>query len=114
MSDDVGPTCCIRLNRPLDGTAIVNLLRPIGCKNCEAYAHDVFIKYIKSRLANVSRLDIVWDRYLEENSLKATTRSKHGTGITRHVLPGTIYPRTGPDFFVTTVTSRNCLHILLK
>ena len=81
----------------LDGAAIVNLLRPIGCKTFKAYAHDVFIKYVKSRLANVSRLDIVWDRYLE-NSLKATTRSKRGTGIRRHVLPDTRIPKNWSSF----------------
>ena len=81
----------------LDGAAIVNLLRPISCKTFEAYAHNVFIKYVKSRLANVSRLDIVWDRYLQ-NSLKATTRSKRGTGIRRRVLPDTRIPKNWSSF----------------
>lgn len=81
----------------LDGAAIVNVLKPIGCKTFDVYAQDVFIKYIKSKLVNFSRIDIVWDRYFDD-SLKATTRSKRGQGIRRRVLPSTRIPKNWSTF----------------
>ena len=51
----------------------------------EEYAHQVFIPYISRQLQNVSRLDLVWDRYVA-GSLKATARAKCGKGIRQGVI----------------------------
>lgn len=40
--------------------------------------------------------DIVWDEYLE-NSLKATIRGKHGSGVRQHV-PANNLPRNWREF----------------
>ena len=57
--------------------AIVNMLRPGTAKTFQDYAADVFRPYINTQLQYVTRLDIVWDRYVEE-SLKTHARSKRG------------------------------------
>ena len=72
----------------LDGAAIVNMLRPGTAKTFQDYAADVFLPYINTQLQYVTRLDIVWDRYVEE-SLKTHARSKRGVGLRRRVEPST-------------------------
>ena len=64
----------------IDGAAMVNILKPIAITTFEDYALKVFIPYLDRQLQNVSRLDIVWDQYLD-NSLKAQTRMKRGKGV---------------------------------
>lgn len=59
----------------VDGAAIVQMLKPAAVKNFAEYASDIFIPYIASQLCNATRLDLVWDRYIED-SLKGTTRAK--------------------------------------
>ena len=57
----------------LDGAVIINMLKPIGLKTFQDYATHVFLPFIKARLRNVTRIDIIWDVYLED-SLKSTER----------------------------------------
>ena len=60
----------------LDGAAIVHLLLPKDVRtNFNDYAERVFMPYIRRRLQNVKRLDVVWDRYLD-NSLNQGMRNK--------------------------------------
>ena len=71
---------------------VINMLQPDTTKTCHDYATDVFLSYIASHLQHVTRLDIVWDKYVPE-SLKADTRSKRRKGVRRHdeslsTLPG--------------------------
>ena len=61
----------------LDGPAIVNMLKPIGCRTMQDYADNIYLRYLSSQLKTVSRLDIVLDVY-RENSLKSATRMKRG------------------------------------
>ena len=68
-----------------------------NCKTFADYAHDVFIKYVKSQLCSAQRIDIVWDNYLE-GSLKAITRSRHGEGVRRCVLPDTRVSKNWSSF----------------
>ena len=64
----------------LDGAAIVNMLSSGKCKTFKEYAETVFLPYvINYRAQNVKRIDLVWDRYLE-NSLKQGTPEARGTG----------------------------------
>ena len=81
----------------VDGAAIVQMLKPAASKNFAEYASDIFIPYIISQLHNASRLDLVWDRYIEE-SLKGTARAKRGKGIRRRVLAGGAIPGNWRDF----------------
>ena len=81
----------------LDGAVVVNFLRPLAAKTFEEYATKVFLPYVRSTLAHASRVDIVWDCYLE-NSLKSQTRSKRGKGIRRRVESSTILPGNWQQF----------------
>ena len=53
----------------IDGAAIVNIRKPKLAKTFGEYADNNIIPFFKSQLANVKRLDVVWDQYFE-NSLK--------------------------------------------
>ena len=90
----------------IDGAAIVQMLKPGGAETFEEYAHQVFIPYISRQLQNVSRLDLVWDRYVA-NTLKATARAKRGKGIRQRVIASAHIPRNWPFFCVWTSTNRN-------
>ena len=81
----------------LDGAAIINMLRPVGAKTFQDYATLVFLPYIKAQLANVSRVDIVWDVY-RQDSLKTTTREKRGKGVRRRVAAANSIPGNWQEF----------------
>ena len=51
----------------------------------------ILIPYLTSLLRYVTRLDIVWDEYID-HSLKAHARSKRGKGIRRRVEPASQVP----------------------
>ena len=53
--------------------------------------HDVFLPYITSHLEHVTRLDIVWDKYLPE-SLEADACSKRGKEVRRRVESSSAVP----------------------
>lgn len=71
---------------------------PIGnAKTFKEYATKVFIPFVKSPSQNVSRVDFVWDVYLD-NSLKATTRNSRGAGARRRVAANTAFPGSWQQF----------------
>ena len=53
----------------LDATAVVNMPSPGRCKTFHEYKTNVFLPYVATQAHNVQRVDLVWDRYLD-NSLK--------------------------------------------
>ncbi|CAG2252228.1 unnamed protein product [Mytilus edulis] len=59
----------------LDGSAVVNMLKPVNIKSFNEYALKVFIPYIQNIGKDVQRIDIVFDTYID-NSLKASTPRK--------------------------------------
>ena len=61
------------------------MLKPAVAKNFDYYAQDVFIPYLSSKLQTVSRLNVVWDRYIAD-SLKGSARSNRGKGVRRRVV----------------------------
>ena len=65
----------------LYGAAVVNILKPTGCKIFGGYAEKIFTSYVKTEFLQTCRIDIVWDTY-EENSLKSQTRETRCTGAT--------------------------------
>ena len=81
----------------LDGAAIINMLKPIGIKTFQEYATQVFLPYVKAQLRNVTRVDIIWDVYLEE-SLKSTARENRGRGVRRRVAPSNTIPGNWQEF----------------
>ena len=72
----------------IDGAALVNMLKPNGvCKTFSDYVDHVYLPYVRNQLQMVSRIDIVFDKYLPD-SLKHNTRSNRGNGVRRRVEPG--------------------------
>ena len=59
--------------------------------------HLTFSSLTLSHNCTISRLDLVWDRYIED-SLKGTARAKRGKGIRRRVLAGGAIPGNWRDF----------------
>ena len=58
----------------------------------DEYASMVFVPHITKHLQQSTRVDLVWDTYID-NSIKASTRQKRGKGLRRKVarknkLPG--------------------------
>ncbi len=81
----------------VDGAAIVQMLHPRDSRNFSEYASSVFIPYMMSQLRNAMRLDVVWDRYVED-SLKGMTRAKRGKGVRRHVTAEGAIPKNWQNF----------------
>ena len=81
----------------LDGAAVINMLKPVGAKTFQEYSTHVFLPYIRSQLRNATRVDIVWDVYLED-SLKSDTREKRGKGVRRRVAPASTIPGNWQEF----------------
>ena len=90
---EVPDTTCL----VLDGAVIVQMLKPAVAKNFDDYAQDVFISYLSSKLQTVSRLDLVWDRYIAD-SLKGSASSKRGKGVRRCVVGATAIPGNWQNF----------------
>ena len=81
----------------LDGAAIVKMLKPGSASNFAEYASQIFTPYVCSKFQNASRVDLVWDKYMED-TLKGTTRAKRGKGMRRRVVAGALLPSNWMDF----------------
>ena len=64
---------------------VVQMLKPRMTKTFDEYAQQVFIPYLEIQLRNVSRLDLVWDKYISD-SLKSYARTKRDKGMCRRVV----------------------------
>ena len=81
----------------LDGPAIVQMLKPGISKTFEVYAKEVFLPYISLQLCKATRIDPVWDIYLND-SLKGTARLNRGQGIRRRVVETGVIPGNWQNF----------------
>ena len=68
----------------LDRAVVVQMDRPGPQRTFQEYAHNVFMPYIMKQLQPVKRVDIIWDVH-RQDSLKAATREKRGSGTCRRV-----------------------------
>ena len=68
----------------IDGAAVVNMVKSVTERTFSEDAAGSFIPCIRAHFSHVTRLDIVWDENLE-NTLKATTRGKRGSGLYANV-----------------------------
>ena len=89
------------------------MVKPGNERTFSEYAARSFIPYIRAQLSHVTRMNIVWDDYLE-NSLKATTRGKRGFGVWQRLAPVNKLHETVRNSYELTRTSRNCSSILLS
>ena len=84
---DRNRTLCIEVNTTFERPS-VNMLPPCKCKTFKHYAEAVFLPYvINYGTQNVKRIDLVWDRYLQ-NSLNQGTHEARGTRTRRRVCVG--------------------------
>ncbi len=97
----------------LDGSVIVQLLCPRGCKTFSDYARDVFLPYINNQLQQCMRLDIVFDVY-HENSLKRGTRERRGFGNRRIVSGSTPIPANWQGFLRVDENKTDLYHFLAE
>ena len=82
----------------LDGSAIINMLKPIPVKKkIEECALIVFIPHKHRYLEKSHKVNIVWDQYLE-HSIKSQVREKRGKGIRRRVKASTTLSRNWQQF----------------
>ncbi|KAG0718686.1 hypothetical protein GWK47_007523 [Chionoecetes opilio] len=81
--------------RVLDGAAVVHLLPVTGITTFDDYASGVFVPHIMRQLETSMRVDVVWDRYLD-NSIKESP--ENGERCTKEVAGQTKVPGNWPDF----------------
>ena len=95
----------------MDGAAIVNMLTPGASRTFEEYSQNMFLPYVKAQLVNVTRVDVVWNTYIE-GSLKAKTRNKRGKGIRRRVMPDSKIPGNWAAFLRIDKNKEELFHFL--
>ncbi|KAG1662942.1 Pinin [Nymphon striatum] len=106
-----------QLNEPkvsaviVDGAAVVQILKPGTAKTFQDYSQNVFVPYIAKLLAQVSRVDVIWDVY-QQCSLKSSTRERRGTGSRRKVLPFVALPRHWQEFPRVAENKTELFHLL--
>lgn len=81
----------------IDGAAMVNSKPPRDSSTFDDYAHDTILPYIDSCLRKYLRVDIVFDVYIQD-SLKASTREKRGSGVRRKVVGTVKTPKAWNSF----------------
>ena len=97
----------------IDGAVIVQILRPGAAKAFEEYVHQVFIPHITEQSHHVSRLDLVWDRYLAD-TLKATARLKRGKRVRRRVVGSAPLPSNWLSFLRVDLNKSELFQFSLK
>ena len=81
----------------MEGSVLVNILKPEKCCTFKDYAANIIVPKISKEVHLTSRVDIVFDTYLE-NSLKDATRNKRGKGLRRKVQDDSETPSNWPAF----------------
>ena len=95
----------------LDGPAIANTLAPTNRDTFDSYACDEFTRFLSHRLADVKRIDVLWDRYLEE-SVKQTTCINRGSGIRLKVTGHDRLPNDWKSFLQCDKNKKSCFFCL--
>ena len=73
------------------------MLKPGVSKTFEVYVKEVFLPYISLQHCKATRIDLVWDVYLND-SLKGAARLKRGQGIRRRVVGTGVIPGNWQNF----------------
>ena len=81
----------------LEGSVMVNLLKPGKQSTFGEYATNIFVPKVTKELQTVERLNAVFDTY-KKDSLKATTRQKRGKGLRRKVEEQSLAPKNCHSF----------------
>lgn len=80
-----------------DGSAVVHFLPTAAAETFADYANKVFVPFLLHQLQSTSRVDCVWDRYID-CSIKELTRTHRGSGLRTKVSEQTKLPRKWSDF----------------
>ena len=97
----------------IDGSVVVNMIKPGTEKTFAEYSGQCFLPYIKSQLSHAKCLDVVWDEYIA-NSLKATTRSKRGQAARRRIQANSQIPRNWQQFLRNDENKRELFQFLAQ
>lgn len=81
----------------LDGAVVVQMLLPSTASTFHDYFDEIFGPYVLRHLETASRVDIVFDVYIN-GSLKQSTREKRGSGQRRKVTSSTRIPTDWKGF----------------
>ena len=77
------------------------------------FSKKVFIPYILNQLSTVERLDVVWDRYIQD-CLKSHTRLTRGDGVALRVEDKTRLPSNWKSFLRVNSNKTGLFHFLAE
>jgi hypothetical protein len=69
-----------RLAKIIDGTAMLQMLKPIHTKTFGDYSTEFLKAVLRQMSDNLQQIDVVFDWYIK-GSLKSETRESRGTGV---------------------------------
>ena len=96
----------ISLSNVLEGSVLVNMLKPNSSKTLTDYAEDIFSGALRKEITKFDWIGISFDTY-KNNSLKAATRKKRGKGIRRKVENNSQPPKYWHTFLQIDKTNLN-------
>jgi hypothetical protein len=94
----------------LDGAAIEQILKPAVCKNFREHSQEIFIPYVSTRFQSSSHLGQVCNTYIAD-SLRPSSRAKHGKRVSICVVQKQPCPEIGRTFSERTPTRPSCLSL---
>ena len=95
----------------LDGAAVVNMIKPRTPVSFDWYVTQV-MEYVRKQFrGDVQRVDMLFDEYWKDN-LKASTRSKRGKGIRRHVEGNKQVPSNWQEFLRIDENKSELFHLI--
>ena len=97
----------------LDGAVVVQMESPGAARTFQEYADNVFMPHIMKQLQPVKRVDIIWDVY-RQDSLKAATREKRGSGTCRRVTSSSHILKNWKSFLRVNENKTELFHFLAK
>ncbi len=75
-----------------DGAAVVHFLPTSSVNTFAEYADKIFVPFLQQQLKQSHRLDLVWDRHID-NSIKQAAREQRGHGTRTKVSAQTKMPK---------------------
>ena len=97
LDESNGGTCMATDVCVLDGSFVVQYLKPKDCDTFGEYASKMFVPHVKKALDDSKQVDIVWDTY-RLKTIKGETREKRGSGQRRQIEGITQLPKNWHSF----------------
>ncbi len=96
-----------------DGAAVVHFLPTSSVNTFAEYADKIFVPFLQQQLKQSRRLDLVWDRYID-NSIKQAAREQRGHGTRTKVSAQTKMPKKWSDFLRVSQNKQELFSFLTK